>query len=128
MTFNRKKFELQRRKYLTSVGKSKKLKLYSQTSSEFLIFDPKAMISFYKLSGYLNLMSGNIDESISFYNQVPRELLEGDNYHLYFYALALKAKGNINESSSLFSYLSNYNFAGWENSIVRSLAQNQLKT
>jgi len=104
------------------------LKLYSQTSSEFLIFDPKAMISFYKLSGYLNLMSGNIDESISFYNQVPRELLEGDNYHLYFYALALKAKGNINESSSLFSYLSNYNFAGWENSIVRSLAQNQLKT
>ena len=30
MTFNRKKFELQRRKYLTSVGKSKKLKLYSQ--------------------------------------------------------------------------------------------------
>ncbi len=104
------------------------LKLYSQTSSEFLIFDPKAMISFYKLSGYLNLMSGNIDESISFYNQVPRELLEGDNYHLYFYALALKAKGNINESSSLFSYLSNYNFAGWDNSIVRSLAQNQLKT
>ena len=48
---------------------------------------------------------GNLFGAISFYNQVPRELLEGDNYHLYFYALALKAKGNINESSSLFSYL-----------------------
>ena len=34
MTFNRKKFELQRRKYLTSVGKSKKLKLYSQKFNE----------------------------------------------------------------------------------------------
>ena len=85
------------------------------------------MINFYKLSGYLNLMSGNVDASLSFYNQIPRELLDGDNYHLYFYALAVNAKGDKEKSIEIFQYLANYNFAGWENSVVRSLAQAQLK-
>jgi hypothetical protein len=103
-----------------------KLKSYSQLSSEYLIYDSKAMVNFYKLSGYLNLMSGNLEASISFYNQIPRELLDADNYHLYFYALAIKSKGQKEKSTELFKYLANYNFAGWENSIVRSLAQIQL--
>ena len=107
---------------------SEKLKSYSQLSSSFLVYDSKAMINFYKLSGYLNLMSGNVDASLSFYDQIPRELLDGDNYHLYFYALATKARGNIEKSNELFEYLANYNFAGWQNSIIRSLAQSQLKT
>ena len=58
---------------------------------------------------------------------IPRELLDADNYHLYFYALAVKAKGNKEKSNELFEYLANYNFAGWANSIIRSLAQSQLK-
>jgi len=102
------------------------LKSYSQLSSEYLIYDSKAMINFYKLSGYLNLMSGNLDASISFYDQIPRALLEADNYQLYFYALAIKAKGKKDRSNELFTYLANYNFAGWENSIIRSLAQSEL--
>jgi tetratricopeptide (TPR) repeat protein len=102
------------------------LKSYSQLSSEYLVYDSKAMVNFYKLSGYLNLMSGNLDTSISFYNQIPQELLEADNYHLYFYALAIKSKGQKERSSELFKYLANYNFAGWENSIIRSLAEVQL--
>tara|TARA_B100000902_G_scaffold390139_1_gene438559 strand:+ start:121 stop:1707 length:1587 start_codon:yes stop_codon:yes gene_type:complete len=106
---------------------SERLKSYSQLSSSYLVYDSKAMINFYKLSGYLNLMSGNIDASISFYDQIPRELLDADNYHLYFYAIAIKAKGNMEKSNELFEYLANYNFAGWANSIVRSLAQSQLK-
>ena len=84
------------------------------------------MINFYKLSGYLNLMSGNIDASISFYDQVPREVLDSDNYQLYFYALALSTKGDKEKSQNIFKYLANYNFAGWENSIIRPLAQAQL--
>jgi len=96
-------------------------------SSEFLSFDSKAMINFYKLSGYLNLMEGNVNQSISFYEQIPTELLEGDNYQLYFYALAKKANGNTKKSNELFDYLANYNFAGWENSIIRPLAKNQIK-
>ena len=48
------------------------------------------MVGFYKLSEYLNLMEGNIQQSISFYEQIPKELLEEDNYQLYFYALAKK--------------------------------------
>ena len=44
---------------------SEKLKSYSQLSSSYLVYDSKAMINFYKLSGYLNLMSGNVDASIS---------------------------------------------------------------
>jgi hypothetical protein len=63
---------------------AEQLKSYSQLSSSYLIYDSKAMINFYKLSGYLNLMSGNLDASLSYYNQIPRELLDGDNYHLYF--------------------------------------------
>ena len=102
------------------------LKSFSLLSSEYLVYDSKAMINFYKLSGYLNLMSGNIDASISFYDQIPRALLEADNYQLYFYALAVNAKGKKDISNELFTYLANYNFAGWENSIIRSLAQAQL--
>ena len=105
---------------------AQELKSFSLLSSEYLIYDSKAMINFYKLSGYLNLMSGNIDASISFYDQIPRALLEADNYQLYFYALAVNAKGKKSESNELFTYLANYNFAGWENSIIRSLAQAQL--
>ena len=106
---------------------AEQLKSYSQLSSSYLVYDSKAMINFYKLSGYLNLMSGNVDASLSFYNQIPRELLDGDNYHLYFYALAVNAKGDKEKSLEIFQYLANYNFAGWENSVVRSLAQAQLK-
>jgi hypothetical protein len=72
-------------------------------------------------------MEGNVNQSISFYEQIPKELLEGDNYHLYFYALAKKANGNTKESDELLNYLANYNFAGWENSIIRPLAVQQIK-
>ena len=104
------------------------LKNYSLLSSEFLTYDSKAMVNFYKLSGYLNLMEGNINQSISFYEQIPKELLEGDNYQLYFYALAKKANGNTKQSEELFDYLANYNFAGWENSIIRPLVKSQVKS
>lgn len=106
----------------------KSLRNYSLLSSEFLSYDSKAMVNFYKLSGYLNLMEGNINQSISFYEQIPKELLEGDNYQLYFYALAKKANGNTKQSEELFDYLANYNFAGWENSIIRPLVKSQLKS
>jgi len=104
------------------------LKEFTIVSSEYLAYNSKAMVGFYKLSGYLNLMEGNIAQSISFYEQVPNELLEIDNYHLYFYALAKKANGNIDESKELFNYLANYNFAGWQNSIVRNLAIQQVES
>ena len=42
-------------------------------------------------------MEGNIKQSISFYEQIPKELLEEDNYQLYFYALAKKQTGTIKE-------------------------------
>ena len=105
---------------------AKELTSFSLLSSQYLVYDSKAMINFYKLSGYLNLMSGNIDASISFYDQVPREVLDSDNYQLYFYALALSTKGDKEKSQNIFKYLANYNFAGWENSIIRPLAQAQL--
>ena len=106
----------------------KSLRNFSLLSSEFLSIDSKAMVNFYKLSGYLNLMEGNINQSISFYEQIPKELLEGDNYQLYFYALAKKANGNTKQSEELFDYLANYNFAGWENSIIRPLVKSQVKS
>ena len=114
--------------YLRNNNARKSLRNYSLLSSEFLSYDSKAMVNFYKLSGYLNLMEGNINQSISFYEQIPKELLEGDNYQLYFYALAKKANGNTKQSEELFDYLANYNFAGWENSIIRPLVKSQVKS
>ena len=105
---------------------ARELKSFSLLSSEYLVYDSKAMINFYKLSGYLNLMSGNTNASISFYDQIPREVLDSDNYQLYFYALALSTKGDKEKSQDIFNYLANYNFVGWENSIIRPLAQAQL--
>ena len=88
--------------------------------SGFLVF-----IGLPMLLPALNLMEGNIQQSISFYEQIPKELLEEDNYQLYFYALAKKANGNNKRSEELFNYLANYNFAGWQNSIIRPLAIEQ---
>ena len=69
------------------------MKIFHLLSSEFLSFDSKAMVGFYKLSGYLNLMEGNIP-SLSHFMIRSQQSCWKYNYQLYFYALAKKANGN----------------------------------
>ena len=97
-------------------------------SQEELKYNPSAMYEYFSFSGYLNLMEGNPEESIIAYNKLSKEDLTNDGYHSYFLALAKKAIGEENQSKDMFIRLANNNFATWQNSIVRNLAKDQIKT
>ena len=93
-------------------------------SKEMLKMNPLSMNGFYKFSGHLNLMKGNIKESIDFFNKYSG--LDKDKYYYYFYALALKAQGNKVESDKIFTQIADESFVGWQQAIVRDLAKAQL--
>ena len=101
---------------------------YSSMAKKELEFDPNAMNSFYKFSGYLNLMEGNPQKSIDQYSNLSKVEMTGDSYHSYFLALAKKAIGEEEESKEMFVALANDNFATWQNSIIKNLAKAQIKT
>ena len=101
---------------------------YSSMAKKELEFDPNAMNSFYKFSGYLNLMEGNPQKSIDQYSNLSKVEMTGDSYHSYFLALAKKAIGQEEESKEMFVALANDNFATWQNSIIKNLAKAQIKT
>ena len=72
-------------------------------------------------------MEGKPQEAIDSYSRVTKEVLGDDNYHQYFLALAYKAIGNDELSSSMFTKLANDNFATWQNAIVKNLAKSQIQ-
>ena len=86
-----------------------------------------ALNQYHALSGYLNLMEGNIGESLSMYE---KRLERGDmgEYHNYFYALTLKASGNQEKSKEIFVNLANSPFVDWTIALVKNLAKDQIKT
>ena len=102
-----------------------KFKVMSEVELEF---NPTALNSFYKFSGYLNLMEGNPQESINDYSNLSKEDMTGDSYHSYFLALAKKAIGEEEASKLVFIELANDNFATWQNAIIKNLAKAQIKT
>ena len=93
-----------------------------------LAYNPRAQTDYYKYLGYLNLMEGNPQESINAYNEIPKAVLNDDNYHMYFLALSKRAVGQNEESKSMMISLANDNFATWQNAIVKNLAKAQIKT
>jgi len=93
-------------------------------SKEMLKMNPLSMNEFYKFSAHLNLMKGNINESIDFFNKYSG--LDQDKYYYYFYALALKAQGNKAESDKIFTQIADESFVVWQNAIVRDLAKAQV--
>ena len=46
---------------------------------------------------------------------------------MYFFALAKKAIGEIEESEKIFIGLANDNFAQWQNAMVKNLAKAQIE-
>ena len=101
---------------------------FSVLSAKQLSYDPNSMDDYFKFSGYLNLMEGKPQEAIDFYSRVSKVIIDDDNYHRYFLALANKAIGNTEESEEMLVNLSNDNFARWQNAIVKNLAKAQIKT
>jgi len=93
-------------------------------SKEMLKMNPLSMNGFYKFSAHLNLMKGNINEAIDFFNKYSG--LDQDKYYYYFYALALKAQGNKAESDKIFTQIADESFVIWQNAIVRDLAKAQV--
>lgn len=93
-------------------------------SKEMLKMNPLSMNGFYRFSAHLNLMKGNINESIDFFNKYSG--LDQDKYYYYFYALALKAQGNKVESDKIFTQIADESFVGWQQAIVRDLAKAQV--
>ena len=100
---------------------------FKTISESQLSYNPNSMNRFHKLSGYLNLMEGDPEESIKSYSNLSKQVMSGDSYHLYFLALAKKGVGEIEESEELFVALANDNFAQWQNAIVKNLAKAQVK-
>ena len=96
----------------------------AEISKEMLKMNPLSMNGFYKFSAHLNLMKGNINEAIDFFNKYSG--LDQNKYYYYFYALALKAQGNKVESDKIFTQIADESFVNWQNAIVRDLAKAQL--
>jgi len=101
---------------------------FSILSAKQLSYNPNSMDDFFKFSGYLNLMEGKPQEAIDFYSRVSKVIIDDDNYHRYFLALANKAIGNTEESNIMLTSLATDNFARWQNAIVKNLAKAQIET
>jgi hypothetical protein len=84
------------------------------------------MVPYYKFQAHLHLMEGDPKQSIEIYSKFPRSYLDDDVYHLYFYALAKKAIGDLDESRTIFEYISGYYFYDWGSALVRNLVEDQL--
>ena len=100
---------------------------FEKISKKQLAYNPNAMNGFHKFSGYLNLMEGDPQASIDSYSNLTNVVLTADNYHMYFFALAKKAIGEIEESEKIFIGLANDNFAQWQNAMVKNLAKAQIE-
>jgi tetratricopeptide (TPR) repeat protein len=91
-------------------------------------WNPNAMVDYHFLKGYNSLMEGDPEQALGNYTKIPNAVMDNDNYHRYFMALALKATGKEDESKQIMIKLANDNFATWQNSIVKNLAKSQIKT
>ena len=100
---------------------------FEEISKKQLAYNPNSMNTFHKFSGDLNLMEGDPQASIDSYSNLTNVVLTADNYHMYFFALAKKAIGEIEESEKIFIGLANDNFAQWQNAMVKNLAKAQIE-
>lgn len=100
---------------------------YEDLTNRNAVFNSTATNEYKMMQGYLNLMEGNLMESIQNYESVAAEVISDDNYHRYFYALAKKASGDIEGSKKIFIELANDNFFTWQNAIVKNLAKDQIR-
>ncbi len=98
-------------------------KLYQIVSK---IDNPNALNNYNGLSGMVQLFTGNVSGSLSFFTENINP--ENYQYYSYFKALALKAAGKNQEAQEIFTYIANYNFNSWEAAMVRSLAKEQLNS
>ena len=103
-----------------------RLSSFKAVAETGLASDPNALVPYLKLRAHLHLMEGNPEQAIEVYSNVPQTLLDDDVYHSYFFALAKKAVGELDESRQILEYISGYYFYDWGSALVRNLVEDQL--
>ena len=88
--------------------------------------DPNALTLYYKYSGYAALMSGDNQAAINHYSKISNIEMDDDNYHSYFYALALRGSGDTEKSSTILKRVAENTFATRGAALVQMLAKRQL--
>ena len=91
-----------------------------------LVQDPNGMTLYHKYSGYAALMAGDNQAAIRHYSTVSDIEMDDDNYHSYFYALALRGSGNTEKSSAILKRVAENTFATRGAALVQLLAKRQL--
>ena len=104
----------------------KRLSAFRAVAETSLASNPNALVPYFKLRAHLHLMEGNPVQAIEVYSNVPQTLLDDDVYHSYFFALAKKAVGELDESRQILEYISGYYFYDWGSALVRNLVEDQL--
>ena len=103
-----------------------RLSSFKAMAETALATNPNALVPYFKLRAHLHLMEGNPEQAIEVYSNVPQTLLDDDVYHTYFFALAKKAVGELDESRQILEYISGYYFYDWGSALVRNLVEDQL--
>ena len=85
--------------------------------------NPTAFDGYYGLSGMLELMERNTEDSEEMFKKGDIRNV----YFNYFKALALKANGKQEKAKEIFTSISSENFSYLELSLVKGLAHAQLK-
>ena len=102
------------------------LKLFEKNLETWAAFDPRYTGQYKKLVGQLNLMENNLENAISAYASINKDFLTSDMYHTYFFALAQKAVGNLEESEKMFQSINDYYTYNLDLAFVKQLAKEQL--
>ena len=102
------------------------LDLFEKNLEEWAAFDRRNTGQYKKLVGQLNLMENNLENAISAYSSINKDLLASDMYHTYFFALAQKAVGNLEESEKMFQSIRDYYTDNLDLAFVSNLAKEQL--
>mgnify|MGYP001207304516 FL=1 len=88
--------------------------------------DPNAMTSYHKYSGYAAIMAGDDQAAIRHYSVISNIEMDDDNYHSYFYAIALRGSGDTEKSSAILKRVAENTFATRGAALVQMLAKRQL--
>ena len=88
--------------------------------------DPNAMTLYHKYSGYAAIMAGDDQAAIRHYSVISNIEMDDDNYHSYFYAIALRGSGDTEKSSAILKRVAENTFATRGAALVQMLAKRQL--
>lgn len=88
--------------------------------------DPNALSLYHKYSGYAALMAGDSQAAMNYYSKVSNIEMDDDNYHSYFYALALRGNGDTEKSTTIMKSVAENTFATRGAALVQMLAKRQL--